>query len=269
MRNRMLAAALLPAAMLLAPAAWAHDPVAQVEEAEAQEPRVTGLFTTLPIMWGETASIAETLAGSAEQHWARGVLEQGGKLRAVDFIAPEYLADVDLLVMAQPRPLAPSENVALDEWVRGGGRLLLVADPMMTSHSRFGLGDRRRPQDVVLLSPILQRWGIEMLYDEGQPEAAQLLGENIPAEDVGTVRDGDADRGHPKQVAIPVMLPGHFRLAGNGVRACQQSHDNSFLRCRLGTGSITLFGDAAFLDLHEPMPGSDSALAWLLGESRK
>ena len=65
-------------------------------------------------------------------------------------------------MMIQPRPLSPQENVALDNWVAAGGRLLLFADPALTEDSAFAIGDRRRPQDVVLLSPILARWGLEL-----------------------------------------------------------------------------------------------------------
>lgn len=57
--------------------------------------------------------------------------------------------------MAARRP--ERENVALDDWVRAGGARALFADPLLTFNSRFSIGDRRRPQDVATLSPILTR----------------------------------------------------------------------------------------------------------------
>lgn len=246
MRSKILSA--IAGAIVLA----AGLPVAAQESAagmvEREDAPVLGLFTTLPILWGEAASLEEVLQGSAEQHWARDVLAEGRDLRPLDFLAPEYLEGVDLLVMAQPRGLAPSENVALDDWVSAGGHVLLFADPMLTAHSRFGLGDRRRPQDVALLSPILGRWGLELMFD---PDA--------PLDGV-TLEDGD--------LSVPVALPGRFRETGDGTGQCSISHDGALARCVIGDGKATIFADAALLDLHEPMAGSREALDWLLAESR-
>ena len=84
------------------------------------------------------------------------------------------LSHVTRLLLAQPRALSGPENVALDAWVRGGGHLLLFADPMMTGESRFGIGDRQRPQDVILLSPILNRWCRDPQFDQNQPQWPDL-----------------------------------------------------------------------------------------------
>ena len=118
-----------------------------------------GLFSTLPIYWGSGGDVATLLDTAQEKDWVREQLERSFALTPLDALEPENLANVDRLLLAQPRPLAPSENVALDEWLRDGGRLLIFADPLLTRHSEFSIGDRRRPQDVVLISPILKRWG--------------------------------------------------------------------------------------------------------------
>lgn len=115
-----------------------------------------GLFTSLPLLWNEYGQLSELLQPENESHWAVAVLAERGTIRPLDRISP-MPQDLGLLVMAQPRPLSPDENVALDQWVRGGGRVLLFADPMLTQHSHFPIGDRRRPEGTVLLSPILTR----------------------------------------------------------------------------------------------------------------
>src|SRR5205085_2218154 len=102
-------------------------------------------------------------------HWAKAALAEEGPLTALDTLTPETLKGLDRIVMAQPRALSPDENVVLDNWVRGGGQVLLFADPMLTEESRFPLGDRRRPEGTVLLSPILKRWGLELPFDDDQP----------------------------------------------------------------------------------------------------
>ena len=58
---------------------------------------------------------------------------------------PRSLRGAKLLLAAHPNA-QPAENlVALDKWVRGGGRLLLLADPMLEWHSERPLGDPLRP----------------------------------------------------------------------------------------------------------------------------
>ncbi|ANY20009.1 ABC-type uncharacterized transport system [Tsuneonella dongtanensis] len=190
-----------------------------------------GLFTSLPIYWGEADGIGEALDGGGEAHWARAVLERKNRLVPLDSLDAGELEAVDRLVMAQPRPLAPAENVALDDWVRGGGKLLLFADPMLTEHSRFMIGDRRRPQDIVVLSPILKRWGLELRFDEDQPEGERMM----------------AGEG----VTVPVELAGSLvKVAPGAPSECTLGTDGLMARCRVGKGAVTVIADAAVLD-HE------------------
>lgn len=214
--------------MLVVPALLAISGCRAPQAAPAPAPAL-GLFTSLPILWDEAASATDLLRGDAPPHWARTVLDRHGTLRPLDTLAE--LDGVTLLVMAQPRPLSPQENVALDRWVRGGGRVLLFADPMLTSHSAYGLGDRRRPQDVVLLSPILARWGLDLQFDEDQPAGARqaaLLG-----------------------ATVPVDLPGRFALAP-GARGCRLEAAGLAARCRIGRGQVLALADAALLDAADP-----------------
>ena len=144
------------------------------------------------------------------------------------------------------RALSPFENVALDEWVRGGGRLLLFADPMLTGESRFAIGDRRRPQDVILLSPILDHWGLRLEFDLDLPGGVAL-----------------ADAG---PVTIPVDRPGTFALA-QGASDCALTAQGVVARCRIGRGEVVVFADAAVLDLYHPHPAAAEALDWLVGQA--
>ena len=64
-----------------------------------------------------------------------------------------------LLLLAQPRALAPAEMVKLDSWVRDGGKLLILADPALQWGSLYPLGDKRRPLFTSLLSPLFSHWG--------------------------------------------------------------------------------------------------------------
>lgn len=218
-----LAAAIAGALALAAAAAFALG-------GASRDPGKTelGLFSSLPIYWLEAADIAEALNGKGQVHWVRSALEEESRLLPLDTLDGDELGRLDRLIMAQPRPLAPPENVALDDWVRGGGRLLLFADPMSTEHSRFGLGDRRRPQDTVVLSPILRRWGVELMFDDDQPEALR------------TVRFAG--------VPIPVRLSGSFRAVSAGAAAeCDIGSESVIARCRIGKGAVLMVADAAVL----------------------
>lgn len=196
-----------------------------------------GLFTSLPIFWAETDGMAEALDGGGRGHWAKEALETDSHLVPIDTLDDGELAKLERLIMAQPRPLAPAENVALDDWVRAGGRLLLFADPFLTQHSRFQLGDKRRPQDMVVLSPILRRWGLELRFDDEQPQG------------VREITFGGA--------ALPVDLAGTFARVAPGAQAeCNLSAVDVIATCRIGKGSAVIVADASVLD-----PESDSRAA--------
>lgn len=188
------------------------------------------LFTTLPIYWGGDGEIATILDDSdGEPGWVRSVLEEDARLVPLDNLEEGALGGISHLVMAQPRPLAPSENVALDDWVRAGGRLLMFADPMLTEHSEFGIGDPRRPHDTVVLSPILARWGLELQFDDTQD-----LGETLRATPYG---------------AVPVNLAGRFVSSDGGVDAqCTLGESALVANCRVGQGRVILLADAALLE---------------------
>lgn len=183
-------------------------------------------MTSLPLIWGEAQDVGELLQAGPASGWVREELERRFALAPLDVLEAEPLAALDHLMLAQPRALSPAENVALDAWVRGGGKLLLFADPMLTRHSRYPIGDRRRPQDVVLLSPILAHWGIELLFDADQPEDEKTV----------------AIEG----IAIPVNLGGSFRLVTQS--GCALAGGGLMARCRIGAGEVLLLADAAVLD---------------------
>lgn len=196
-----------------------------------------GLFTTLPIYWGDAAQLSDLLAEDRQAHWARGALEQDHVLQPLDILAPgekgSGLSRLHYLLMAQPRALSASENVALDGWVRGGGRLLLFADPMLTEESPFPLGDKRRPHDVALLSPILAHWGLQLQFDEQQQggiHTVSAFGAQLPVELRG------------RFVADPAMAAGDA--------PCILLADGLAAQCSIGRGKALIIADAALLDSH-------------------
>ena len=218
----------------------------QAKESQPAERPQLGLMGTIPIYWGESEAFGDVLSGKGSAHWARARLETRFTLEPLDTLTAENLAGLDYLLLAQPRALSGAENVALDAWVRQGGHLLLFADPMLTGGTHFAIGDRRRPQDVALLSPILAHWGLTMEFDVEAPEGFALV-------------DGG-------RVPIPVNRAGRFALTPGG-GACTLAARRVLARCRIGKGSATILADAATLDLYDPHPQAPGALESLVAES--
>lgn len=200
------------------------------EEGSAAQFGEVALFTSLPLVWPEQTAIRDHLADHRGRHWVVDELERHGPLQPIDALVDgegkSRLPD-GLLVMAQPRALTPQENVALDRWVRSGGRLLLFADPMLTAESAFPLGDPRRPQDIVMISPILTHWGLTLQFDDAQP-----VGERS-AEFSGT--------------EFPINLPGSLN-AVNRETKCTVAAKGLIADCVVGAGRVLVYADAALLE---------------------
>ena len=208
----------------------AQEPAPAVEAAEqGAKPRL-GLFTTLPIYWGEADDIGAFLEGESETDWVRAELETRFEIVPLDTLEEEALEGLDRVLLAQPRPLAPSENVAFDAYLADGGRAVIMADPMVTRHSHYPIGDKRRPQDVVLLSPIFDRLGVGLEFDEDQPHGEYRIEQG--------------------GIAFPVNLAGRFVEADSGspARGCHVYDNGIFSLCKNGAGAAFLYADTAVLD---------------------
>ncbi|MHA6334378.1 Gldg family protein [Qipengyuania sp. CAU 1752] len=206
-----------------------------------------GLFTSLPILWAGNDAFGSLAKGDTSTHWAQDALRTDYQLQPIDLLDDASLAGLDTLVLAQPRALSPAENVALDNWVRGGGQVLLFADPKLVGDYDFPLGDPRRPLDTVLLSPILARWGVELLQGD----------------DAATVRAvpmGGSD--------MVVAAAGQFRRVPAEGAECALSLEAVLARCTVGAGRVTMLADATLLEDPEGGRGSPAALAALLGMTR-
>ena len=208
-----------------------------------------GLMSSLPILWAGNDAFA-SLAGETAQspHWAVAALERDYRLEPIDALAAESLADLDVLLLAQPRVLTPRENFALDEWVRGGGRVLLMTDPGLVGDYDFPLGDPRRPLDTAMLSPILGRWGLELVHDTA-------------ATRVRTVPLGQAE--------MAVADAGFYRLRSADGARCRLAQAALVAWCEVGKGKVVLLADATLLEDRVGGEGSPEALRALLGMVRE
>jgi hypothetical protein len=225
---------------------------------DAEEEPSLGLVTSLPLYWSEAGSIEDMLSGNSPPHWVRAELEAGYRLVPLDTLSDEMgngtpsaaLEKLDLLLLAQPHALPPADLVALDSWLREGGRALILADPMLTEHSQFALGDKRRPQDIAMLDPLLARWGLSLQFDPDQERGVRPVTLAPPVEGI-----------------IVVDLPGKLIDAKNPAKAadCGIASEGLVAICQVGKGQAIILADAALLQRERAEePGYSAGLQVLL-----
>lgn len=220
-------------------------------QADADLPKL-GLMTTLPIYWQSGTALADLDAEADGAHWALEALGQDYAVEPLDVLTPAILADLDVLMLAQPRALTGAENVALDAWVRSGGRALIFADPMLVGPSDFAPGDPRRPLDTSLLSPILARWGLVQRFDPS------------PQAELRTVPIAGLD--------VAIAHGGTFSLrppAGGAPSACSLLAERVLAQCAVEGGRVVVFGDATILEDRLGGKQSPVALEALVGMARE
>jgi hypothetical protein len=175
------------------------------------------LMTALPIVWGEGGAF-DPESRPAE---AYRLLQDEFDVALLDSLDEPSLASGRLLLLAQPRWLAPAELVALDSWVRRGGRALILTDPTLAWPSELPVGDVRRPPPVGLLSPLLGHWGLSL----APPAAPEPLTANIG--------------GRKLALHAPGMLH-------SSTLSCNIRHPFA-ADCRIGAGRALVLADADLL----------------------
>ena len=212
----------------------------------------TGLMSSLPLYRAPESSVAEALAAqSVRHHWVRAVLEKRGTLEPLDVLDPDSLGQIDRLLLVQPRALTAAENVALDNWVRAGGKVLLVADPLLVGEPRFALGDPRNPQAISLSGPILARWGLTL--------------------EPGKDGDGGVRFVSVGEHDLPVALGGRFSLrpaAGGGHGDCRLRNNALIAECSIGAGRVVALADATLFESDPAPAGAEDMLSAFLGMMR-
>lgn len=201
-----------------------------------------GVFSSIPLTFANSADL--TL--EAKPPWPREAIAKFGEPRPLDSLAGDSgndpLKGITRLIIAQPRALSPQENVALDAWVRGGGKLLLLIDPMYTGHSDFALGDPRRPQSLAMLDALLTHWGLKLSFDEANAP------ERLLAKVMG--------------LPVPMELPGSFSLINS--KDCRTWDNGLAATCALGRGRVYAVADASVIDPEADDPIHRQALNGLL-----
>src|SRR5262249_21955956 len=146
---------------------------------------------------------------------ALAALESRYRVVPIGVADAKELAKGRLLLMAQPQAQPPEDLVALDDWVRRGGRVLLLADPVLEWPSDRPLGDAVRPPVMFPDTGLLSHWGLRLdAPDRRGPERRSL-------------------------VASDVLTDSPGRLSGN----CEIGSEEFEARCRIGRGRAVVVAD--------------------------
>jgi hypothetical protein len=226
-------AALILAGVVLVAAAAAAIAVTRIPKNAAPQQRPTLLLlTSLPLMFGEQFS----LSGGGSP--ALRALQSRYRVVPISVTDPAELKKGELLLMAHPLAQPAEDLVALDQWVRGGGHLLLLADPLLEWPSSRPLGDALRPPPMFMDTGLLLHWGLRLDAPEQRGKQARKLG------------------GRDVLTSSPGSLEG----------SCDVSADRLVARCRIGKGRATIVADADLLDTADLGGGAEHNLDALLDE---
>lgn len=193
------------------------------------------LLTSLPILFSEDFAIESS--GSP----ALKALEARYQVKPISVTSAAELKGAELLLLAHPHAQTPENLVALDDWVRAGGRTLLLADPMLEWPSSRPLGDPLRPPPMFADTGLLARWGLRLDAPDGTGPTMRILG------------------GREVMTLSPGVLYGR----------CRTSSHRFVARCEIGKGRAIIVADADFIGIDHldgPVDGNLDSLVALVGE---
>lgn len=200
------------------------------------------VLTSLPLLFDEGFAIGPAKGEAAV------FLREHYTLKPIDL--PSQLPPGATLLAAQPRALPAEELVVLDAWVRGGGRMLLLADPMLEWPSERPFGDRLRPPLAYADTGLLLHWGLRL----DAPDRTTF--------DQFGLRGSFTAGGF----SISNSAPGVLNLVAG--RACSIEAAGAIARCSIEKGRATIITDADFLNVGdgEASPGNGDNLPFLSSE---
>ena len=201
----------LAAVLLLAAGGAVALTVADREERpaarEASQRPTLALLTSLPLVFGEGFG----LEGGGSPALSR--LEQRYNVVPIPVADAANLKGQRFLLMAHPRAQPAEALVELDDWVRNGGRVLLLADPMLSWESKRPVGDPLRPPPAFADTGLLAHWGVQL----------------------------SADR--PADLPVETDSPGTMASS-----RCELTNGGFIARCVIGKGRATIIADADYLN---------------------
>ena len=215
----VLAIALVVVALIAAAAvAFGRQHAAVDARPQGARPKLM-LLTSLPLVFGEQFGLQTGGSKALEALETRYIVVPIGSTNRGE------LSRARLLLMAHPLAQTAEDLVELDRWVRAGGRLLLLADPMLVWPSERPLGDKLRPPLSFADTGLLRHWGVRLdAPEQSGPVQRTLGGATIVAGSPGS------------------LVSTQCAVEGSGFVA----------RCKVGRGRVTVVADADFVNVEGP-----------------
>ena len=192
--------------------------------ARPSQPKV-GLITSLQMdgmasMSQEQLQQMQAAGGEPPQPWA--VMQQIREFFSIQKLAADIThipADIDMLLLVQPEGLTPQAQLAIDQFVLNGGKVLLFIDPNAESQSaiaNLSQPEKRKPGSTDGIKKVMAAWGVKLAEGKvvGDMDAAirvnmAMNGRPILSDYVGWMRlesghfdANDAVTGELKQVNV-------------------------------------------------------------------
>jgi hypothetical protein len=248
-RKRFAVGAVLVSTLLLALTATGY-----FRAADNNVKPAIALMTTLPLRWSE-GNLTAALDPNIKPSGAYSRLAKIYKIDLLDNLDSLKPKRPTVLVLAQSRALAPQELVRLDNWVRDGGRLLVLADPALSWESNYPLGDNRRPLFTSMLSPLFVHWGLDLVLPMNADTSTEVRRIN--------------------GLSVRMPTPGAWQLrSGRGAAVCTISAQGVLADCSIGKGKAYMVADADLLNEEQwqgtgarALMGSDDFgnMEWIIG----
>jgi hypothetical protein len=173
------------------------------------------LLTSLPIVFPSEVTL------DSKPEPALAALRSRYALVPIGVADAKSLDGHRLLLMAQPQAQPAEDLVALDAWVRRGGRVLLLADPALEWPSNRPLGSMLRPPTAYPDTGLLAHWGLRL---DAPDELAAKTVANIETRSPGVLVATEGD--------------------------C--SVEDAFIaHCLIGKGEATVIADADFINVSD------------------
>lgn len=186
-----------------------------------KERPVLAVISALPLFWQDGEDGIQSHADAPIIQ----ILRQRFEVRPIDSLLLPGMQGAKAVLLAQPRSLSDAELSSLDHWVRRGGDMVLLADPLLRWPSPLPLGDRRRAPAVTMLAPLLARWGVALLPPSSTGEKRQVLANGS---------------------LLTTMTASSFAVRDPS--KCWVEQDALIARCMLGRGHAVLVADADLID---------------------
>jgi hypothetical protein len=162
--------------------------------ADSAKPRLA-LLTSLPLLFGEQFGL------DAPHPPAMARIEAKFAVVPIGVADAASLKGFSQLLMAHPRAQPAEVLVDLDAWVRGGGHVVLLADPQLKWESSRPLGDPLSPPPDFADTGLLAHWGVRLGIDEAGEGVLQATSPDCRVTDGGLLAECRVGRGSARIIA--------------------------------------------------------------------